>query len=395
MSHKFKKHLYYLLGFAGIVLLGIFVSNSLNQPVDSIKTADSLEDGSAELQVPLADTLAQRNKFINEFVQNKSRDKRDFYEKWLGIIGANGIIDSVQKVAPLCHDEEHDLGKVIYSKVQDVGNALRTCEDSCNSGCMHGVLMEFFATKKNAVSQTQAEDQPQANPDAHIDLDDVKDSIDTICGIGDKTGNAIMASMYKQGDCAHGVGHALMYLANYDITKAMNYCSLFTMKQLAYYCATGAYMEYITTHDKQDTETNKDIFFPCVGAQYPGACFRYKMAHVVPRFYNGGGTVKGMQDLCLKMDVKDELGCLHGMGNGNYAFLANNQVTVQQLCNVGTQDDQYVCIEGAIERLARYLPDRAKLQCSTLTTDWQNKLCMDDVGHELYDLTKPFDLYLK
>ena len=375
-----KKYLL-LFGITALIV-AIFAGCEANtKPISTTNPPENSDDlGQLALQVPLEDTAAQRDAFVNELKITPATQLKSLYEKWIDIIGANGIIDTVQKVQPLCHDIEHDLGKVIYARVGNVGDALRTCNDSCSSGCMHGVLMEFFQKKVTA-------------QDDHVDLDDVKSKISSICGSKVNPGNPAMYSIYKQGDCAHGVGHALMFLSNYDIPKAISYCKLFDTPQMAYYCATGAYMEYVTTHDAQDTKNQKDVFYPCDQVEYPSACFRYKMAHVVPRLYDQGTTLEQMQQACLNLKGKYQLGCFHGLGNGHYPFAANGMVTVAKLCSSGDHDDQYVCIEGLIERLARYLPDIAKNQCSTLS-GWQNDLCKQDVGHALYDLKKAFNLYL-
>lgn len=378
---RINKHLLVISTIA-VLMIGLSGCEANTKPSYTQNPPSNSDDlGQLDLQVPLDNTASQRDAFLDELKVTPAKNLRSLYEKWIDVIGANGIIDTVEKAQPLCHDIEHDLGKVIYTKIGNVGDALRTCNDSCNSGCMHGVLMEFFQKKTT----------PQED---HVDLDDVRSKISSICGSSVNPGNSVMNSMYKQGDCAHGIGHALMFLANYDIPKAISYCKLFDNPKLAYYCSTGAYMEYVTTHDAQDTATNKDIFYPCDQGEYPSACFRYKMAHVVPRQYDQGVSLEDQQNQCLALKGKYQLGCFHGLGNGHYGYAATGKVTVAQLCSKGDHDDQYVCIEGLIERMARYIPEIAKSQCTTLT-GWQKDLCNDDVSHALYDLSKPFDLYLK
>ena len=76
-----------------------------------------------------------------------------------------------------------------------------------------------------------------------------------------KPSDSRLGARYSPGDCAHGVGHALMWLADYDVQPALDACKLFVEPPLAYYCATGAYMEYVTERDPgADTYTEADAY---------------------------------------------------------------------------------------------------------------------------------------
>lgn len=358
-----------------------YYKNQVEYPEKTPLTSEDLER--LELQVPFDKTIDLRAKFTEEFKTKKTFDLMDFYIGWIDQIGANGIIHSIQTVDPLCHDTAHDLGRLLYKRIQNVGTALLTCEDSCNSGCMHGVLMGFF---QGTGVVEDGED--------HVDIYKVKDKITTICGDEKVAGAKEMTQTYKNGDCAHGVGHALMYLSDYNIKSSIELCGLFDSYPMDYYCATGAYMEYVTNKDKEDTLAGKPLFHPCQEVDYSAACYRYKMANAVPRFYMNGGNLDQIIKGCLALDEKHRLGCFHGLGNGHYPFVAAGKINLKQLCSAGTKDDQYVCTEGLMERLARYLPEVADAQCKTVR-GWQRSLCKRNVKTELYDLEKPFDLYMK
>src|SRR5437016_6741414 len=58
----------------------------------------------------------------------------------LPIFGANGVLDGVEQLWPHCHEEAHDLGKVVYARLRELARSLQVCANRCNAGCMHGVL---------------------------------------------------------------------------------------------------------------------------------------------------------------------------------------------------------------------------------------------------------------
>ena len=152
-------------------------------------------------------------------------------------------------------------------------------------------------------------------------------------------------------------------------------------------------MEYIANFDVRDNETNSP-FYPCDQSDYPAACFRYKLGYVVQRYYDEGKQMKEIIEGCLKLEGKYRLGCFHGIGNALVGPIESDQVDFEDVCRYGDKNDQYMCVEGAIERMAKFYPKTAKLQCNDLV-GWQKDLCLEGVDREMYTLDKSFDLYLQ
>lgn len=367
-----------LLIILPVIAIGtyLFASGASEPPKEAEDKAVSDPEmmGALALQIPLEETAEARAQFSAEFKAHIGFDLRALYEKYIDQIGANGIVVSLNEARPICHDEAHDLGRLIYDRTRDVSTALRTCEDVCYSGCMHGVVMGLFS-------------EPYADEvvEAHVMLEEAKEQMGTICDSGDITGT------YDEGDCAHGVGHALMFMSEYRIDLAIDACDAFDTYQMDYYCATGAYMEYMNVKEVEDAKT-QDVFYPCDSTPYPAACFRYKMTRVVGRHYQQEKSFGELVAACSALDETARLGCFHGIGNGHFVYIVFGELTVAQLCDPGTKDDQYVCIEGAMERLARYYPDTAAAQCETLD-GWKKDLCEEVLVRQMYSLEKPFDLY--
>lgn len=312
------------------------------------------------------------------------RDKRILYQEYVPVIGANGVLGGIEELWPKCHSEGHDLGKVIYAELRDVGTALRVCRDGCYSGCMHGVLMEAFSGARASAD---------ADPERHVDVETVKTMMDTICK--EKT----MSASYSPGDCAHATGHALMVLADYAIDDAIGWCEEFSVAAMDYYCATGAYMEYVTDRDRADaSDKTKSLFYPCDRGKYPAACARYKMAHIVARHVKNVTTMRKLIQECSKLTGSHRIGCVHGLGNGFMPLIVRGNIELSDVCLVRgmTDDEKIVCIEGAMERMAKYHPGRAEEVCSGSDVPGRARdICEAAVSQGMYNMEKDFTVYLR
>jgi hypothetical protein len=378
-----RKKLFLVLAFAGLglALLGL---SFWTRPAD-LTASVMLENATGagkNFDVPLADTVEERAAFIKEFIARYKKyryDLRTVYEKYFDLIGFNGIVASLATVSPMCHDEGHDLGKTLFSRADDIGEALRICNDACASGCMHGVLMEAFD-----------ELQTDGAGGDHITLPEVAEKMRDVCeeGIFDN-------ALYKAGDCAHGIGHAVMFLANYDVTLAMTYCDQFDTYPMRYYCATGAYMEYVTQRDDDDIVTGRTEYYPCDTSAYPAACFRYKLPHTFARHYALKGNLKEVADACeLMTDDTHKWGCYHGIGNAHMGAIARGKITLADACKYGDATDRLVCVDGAMERLAKFYPDLGLSPCNTVSGA-EKDMCVAAVGRAMYSLEKSFAFYLR
>ena len=324
---------------------------------------------------PLKKERAAFQRALAAFGRNTG-GKRALYEKNIDAIGANGILDGIQTLWPTCHSEAHDLGKIIFARTKDVGLGLSICADGCYSGCMHGVLMEAFTRLSNP-----------SDPEAHVDPEKLVQMMNDICYKTDS-----MQSSYSEGDCAHGIGHALMVLADYDIPTSMEYCDSFDSTAMDYYCATGAYMEYVNTHDPADAK-EKSLLYPCDVDPYPAACARYKMVHVVRRHYQTKGKLSELVAVCENLKGHYRLGCFHGLGNGHLSPLVGGEMKLADVCLHGTAQDQTACIDGAMERIGKYHPQKAKEICAGMTGKLQ-ETCLMSAERKMYNMEKDFSLYL-
>jgi hypothetical protein len=360
-----------------VLLLVCASSQGLAIEPPAVEEMGAAGEETAEFENPLfvdpRGTQEQRAEFI-QALRRVGKHNRQLVEISLPVIGANGALDGIESVWPKCHSQAHDLGKVIFARVRDVGMGLRVCADRCNSGCMHGVLMEAFTTIGKASPH-------------HMNLAVLMPAIKDLC-----QRNPVMTTSYSPGDCAHGVGHALMNLAGYEIPEALKACQGNENQTMEYYCATGAYMEYVTERDMQDA-TTKSVLYPCDQYIYPAACARYKMGYVVGRHYKAGRTTEELRALCSSLADAVRRGCFHGLGNALMLRIAAGKIGIRPVClGLGTVEES-VCIDGAMERMAVYHPDIAVRVCDQL--DGNNKAdCLAAVSRKMFDMKKDLSLYL-
>lgn len=349
------------------------VQFSIGAP-QSAPTADSL------LYIPLDQTAAARQEFLKAYRVSDQKHARALYELFLPRIGANGLRQTIEAASPTCHDEAHDLGKVIFARLRDVGASLESCADACASGCMHGVLMEFF-TDSGSTGGSGHEHQHSAQ----LTAADVAARIPTFCE------SQALTRMYSPGDCAHGVGHAAMFLSKYDIPAGIALCDQFPSYALRYYCATGAYMEYRLVRTASDLPIH-GAFYPCDKAAYPAACFRYIQSISIGLDDTPGGTFAKFVQHCEGLTGKYRLGCFHGIGNAHMGRIARGRKAIADVCGAGTREDQTVCVEGAMERLGKFTPAIATRRCNSLS-DWRREVCHAAASRKMYDMEKSFAMY--
>ncbi len=367
----------WLIAAAG-VLLAVAAAFSVRRTGVQPVTRSQAPAPDRLLNIPIEQTVLARQEFVKAYRTTDRIHAGALYEQYLPRIGANGLYEGIRTVRPGCHDEAHDLGRLIFSKLRDVGASLESCADACGSGCMHGVLMQFF-------TQGRAMDSSSHHHSAQLTAADVAGQIPTFCE------SRALTRMYLPGDCAHGVGHAVMFLSKYDIPGAIDLCERFPSYPLRYYCATGAYMEYRLVRAPTEYPIHGG-FYPCDTARYPAACFRNMMTTTMRSHYAKGGSFRALQEQCAALGGKYRLGCFHGIGQALVGFVARGRKTVAQICEYGSRDDQTMCVEGAMERLGKFAPAVAAERCQPLP-HWLRRVCQAAASRKMYDLNKSFAMY--
>ena len=298
-----------------------------------------------------------------EKAYHRARNKRQVFEKNLDTLGPEAMLDFLELNNPRCHGEAHDLGKAVYAHLNDIGAALNICGNRCTNACMHGVVSEVFGYRGN---------------------EEAIEHMTRFCEQGE------MAVLHKAGNCAHGIGHALMIRSEHDIGKSLAGCAAFPTAGMDYYCATGVFMEYrgMLRYYEQHGEKvlRPRLHFPCdTYTQFPAACYRYMLRRIADEL---NADSQRLIEECLGLAGRQKGGCFHGLGAMYSRTVAKRPTLLPDLCLKGDAEDQMMCIEGVIEKMADFNEERAMSVCATLAGE-NAKICTAGAREKMYRLNKP------
>lgn len=301
------------------------------------------------------------SRFRAEYAAAK-REPRGVFDRYLPVLGAAALLDHVEATYPACHAEAHDLGRALFAIDRSLETALRECGTRCTSGCMHGVVAEAFGSST---------------------ADTVLSQMRSFCTNGE------MARRHKPGNCAHGIGHALMFVNQGDVGRSIDGCLGFPDEPMQYYCGTGVFMERFFG-PARPAVASRSMHSPCdEETLFPAACYRYKGTELLKTL----GDPRKVAAACLSLDDLHRRGCFHGLGYASMGRVSQNPRRISAVCGGGDRNDRVACIEGLIEKLADFQEGRARAACAFLSSDL-GSVCRQTVERKMYALDKPtFSLY--
>jgi hypothetical protein len=185
-----------------------------------------------------------------------------------------------------------------------------------------------------------------------------------------------------------------MVIVEQDLHKALASCAWFSNAAMEYYCASGVFMEFFAGEKTRQGEERqpRGLHFPCdTSPRFPAACYRYKVPHLLRTF--GQDRARVVHE-CLQLPRARRLGCFHGLGAAFTVEIGRHPALLPAVCLHGTSEDQIMCIEGAVEKLAEYNEAQARAACATLNGGMAD-ICTTAAREKMYRLHKPtIELYL-
>jgi hypothetical protein len=282
---------------------------------------------------------------------------RPVFDMYLPILGTATLLDYLERRFPDCHSQGHDLGRALYALRKDVGIALREVGTRCSSAVMHGVIGEAFGT---------------------TDLGSIARTMNEFCAAD------AVAEIHRPGNCAHGIGHALMFTTGDDVDRSLNACLYFSVPGMRYYCATGVFMEYLVP--KRKGMARPVLHDPCdLYPRYAAACYRYRAKTMLSEL---GGDRDRLLRECQSLQGSLRLGCFHGLGATLTGRLIGDPALLGRFCGRGDAKDRIMCIEGAIEKLADQDETKAMSACAMLEGG-DKEVCTAAAKWKMYRLDKP------
>ena len=261
-----------------------------------------------------------------------------------------------------CHGAAHHLGMFLYGLTGNLTQTLEFAEKrDCGGAMYHGALENYFLSEM-ILNDGQVEKIEFVNI--------CKDLADD-------------AKKMKRIECAHGVGHGLTKVYDYDVFSSVKQCDKFPDATENRVCYEGVFMENVGANLKTDGGTfdENDIFFPCnkLDEKYSGACYYYHVTYMLKQNRNLDKTF----DDCNSVTPRSSLiFCYMGIGRQYTTTFLNNLEGMIPLCQKGLDKYQRYCYQGALILIAdqqgfdesfeacRVFPELFKMDCYTLLGDW-------------------------
>ena len=154
-----------------------------------------------------------------------------------------------------CHPVVHAIGRETFRLKSTVQDSFAACDQTCHSGCYHGAMERFMRGEGG-------------DEERHISFEEVKAKAATACDPNQPT--------RFRFQCLHGLGHAVVYFADYQLEQALEACDAVGDGWSRSSCYGGAFMENVfsATPEKSDLSST-DYHYPCskLGAKYQNDCY--------------------------------------------------------------------------------------------------------------------------
>ena len=198
-----------------------------------------------------------------------------------------------------------------------------------------------------------------------------------------------MIADFFQGNCAHGVGHAMGQIGK-SVKSATQYCQLFPDNEMRYYCETGVFMElenkiqskFIPKTNSRSEAIKLTLSYCDKNSNFPSACLRFLLKR-----NKSLGHITRFATLCTRQKEHLRRNCFNALGYFSRTYIAKNPKEFQYTCILGDRKDKYACILGVVhmKKGQRYSP-KIKKACKFLTDKKQLAFCEKQANSYYYKL---------
>lgn len=267
-----------------------------------------------------------------------------------------------------CHPIAHAIGRHTYKTIGNVGDAFEACDQSCHSGCYHGVMERLFWGEDELIDENK-----------HLTYKDLETKIPGICS-ADKFQNPSNSVIFQ---CLHGVGHAILYSLDYDLSAALKSCDLLATEYEKSSCYGGVVMENVTAFDKQKRDLKKDDpLYPCnsLESHYQYTCYLMQTSVM----FEYGMDIPTIAENC-KQATNYQNSCFTSLGRDlSNDVRLNNPQRVVEACEVYSGEYSESCINGTVYALVDNTWDaRFAYQFCSLLNSTNKAYCYKAVNNYL------------
>ncbi|HEV8601750.1 MAG TPA: hypothetical protein VGQ87_04120 [Patescibacteria group bacterium] len=229
-----------------------------------------------------------------------------------------------------CHTVAHYLGQMEYKRLKSVKAAFLETTHACLGGAYHGAIEGYFM-EKGIINAASAE---------------VKSEVAKICG---KPQDYERRQEFTE--CNHGLGHATMFLADYDLPKALNLCDATGTVNEHELCYSGALMANGDAFANNDHPTKyvkaDDPLYPCpiLEKQQQRQCYTYG---VLTRFQD---NLEKSIAICLMIPKEFQDDCFETIGRDRTMISAQPAELMAQCSQIKSAVFRSDCMQGSAYNL--------------------------------------------
>jgi len=237
-----------------------------------------------------------------------------------------------------CHEAAHHVGEFLLGYYDgDLVEALSNVKNVCGNALYHGILQNYLPVKV-LLDDIPVEELDITTPCINFDISQ-------------------SSNTFRQ--CAHGMGHGLANVYDFEVFEAVKRCEEFKNSRARYECADGLFME---NHAQYFEKTGKgayredDVLYPCnyvTDVKFQEACYQYQGNIILSRNnFSYSDTFKICEDLPIEDSRK---GCIRTVSQYMTDwYFSENYFKIVEMCNDENTNHPNSCIESAVYSLIIY-----------------------------------------
>lgn len=268
----------------------------------------------------------------------------DYAQVFLASVFAAGSIDQNK-----CHTLAHNLGEEVIKRGYTLEEVFTHAKSFCAYGYTHGVLAAMSKNK--------------------IEHGIVKEGTDA-------------CQRYSGQSCLHGLGHALMYMTDYDLPKALHLCDTYSTNLIPGPCYDGVFMEYslssLSPNHVMSSQEVQNPLMVCntIEDQYRLRCYWQSVPIRLIKFARMTPVQPStVADVGKEIVPRMRPAFWHGIGKQVDALTGGNAKDIFSFCAQLPLEAQQGCLEGAARNMILVdggSTDRANIFCLSLRPEQQS-----------------------
>lgn len=230
-----------------------------------------------------------------------------------------------------CHPVVHAIGRETFLLKGTIHDSFAACDQTCHSGCYHGAV-ERFLRGDSLYGQT----------DRHPNQAELKQKAATACD--PKTP---LRFLYQ---CLHGLGHAVLYFATYNLTNSLQVCDALEDDWSRSSCYGGVFMENVSNaiNEKKNFSAT-DYHAPCnhLDVKYRRDCYVMQTS----RMSEMGLSPERVLEECAKAgEFSDACALSLGRDLSNESRVGQRQAVAKK-CEMANGATRQACVRGVVYAL--------------------------------------------